>query len=149
MAKHVFRKAATSAVCTSAALLLAAAVFSRPLAAQDVTGRCTLPDSIAVRGNSRIADQKIRTDAGITAGTTLNFPVIQRALKALYALNEFDDVGYSGPEPDEEDGAHRIFFRLYALDTELSQLATGVTRAELRTAAKGHIIATAELVGIA
>ncbi len=95
MAKHVFRKAATSAVCTSAALLLAAAVAARPLAAQDVTGRCTLPDSIAVRGNNRIADQKIRTDAGLSAGATLNFPAVQRALKALYALNEFDDVAVS------------------------------------------------------
>src|SRR6187402_2328399 len=92
MAKHVFRTAATSAVCTSAALLLAAAVASRPLAAQDVSGKCTLPDSIAVRGNNRVADQKIRTDAGLTAGATLNFPTVQRALKALYALNEFDDV---------------------------------------------------------
>jgi phosphatidylethanolamine-binding protein (PEBP) family uncharacterized protein len=38
---------------------------------------------------------------------------------------------------------------LFALDTELLDLPPGATRAELREAAKGHIIARAELVGIA
>ena len=74
---------------------------------------------------------------------------IESPVELVQGLNEFDEVGYSGPEPDEEGGVHRIFFRLYALDTELAQLAPGVTRTELRTAAKGHILATAELVGIA
>ncbi|MCC6429752.1 MAG: outer membrane protein assembly factor BamA [Gemmatimonadaceae bacterium] len=75
-----------------AAVVLATAGSSRPLAAQETAGKCTEPDSIVVRGNSRVADQKIRTEAGIAPGTTLNFPTIQRAIKALYALNEFDDV---------------------------------------------------------
>ncbi len=74
---------------------------------------------------------------------------IEGPVELVQGLNEFDEVGYSGPDPEDEGGAHRIFFRLYALDTELSQLPTGVTRSELRSAAKGHIIATAELVGIA
>ncbi|MBL0172361.1 MAG: outer membrane protein assembly factor BamA [Gemmatimonadaceae bacterium] len=74
------------------AAVLAMAVLSRPVSAQDVIGRCTTPDSIAIRGNSRIADQKIRTEAGLSVGSDLNFPTIQRAIKALYALNEFDDV---------------------------------------------------------
>ena len=74
---------------------------------------------------------------------------IDSPVELVQGLNEFDEVGYSGPEPDEEGVAHRIFFRLYALDTELAQLAPGVTRAELRSSAKGHVIATAELVAIA
>jgi len=60
--------------------------------AQDVTGRCTTPDSVAVRGNRRIADAKIRTEGGIVPGAPLNFPGVQRAIKAVYALNEFDGV---------------------------------------------------------
>ena len=92
MQNRDIRKAANSAVCCVIAIVLAMAGSSRSLAAQDVTGRCTTPDSIVVRGNSRIADQKIRTEGGVSAGTPLNFPAIQRAIKALYALNEFDDV---------------------------------------------------------
>lgn len=63
-------------------------------------------------------------------------------------LNEFDVSGYSGVGQDEDRGTHRIFFRLYALDTELLDLPPGATRRELREALKGHVIATAELVGI-
>ena len=74
---------------------------------------------------------------------------IESPLELVQGLNEYDEVGYSGPETDEDRGPHRIFFRLFALDTELLDLPPGATRAELRQAAKGHIIATAELVGIA
>ncbi|MGH3666178.1 MAG: YbhB/YbcL family Raf kinase inhibitor-like protein [Egibacteraceae bacterium] len=74
---------------------------------------------------------------------------IEGPIELVQGLNEFDEVGYSGPEADDERGPHRIFFRLHALDTELVDLRPGVTRAELRQAAKGHVIATAELVGIA
>ena len=90
MQKRDSRRTANSTVRIAVAAGLAAAVFGRPLAAQDMTGRCTTPDSIAVRGNNRIADQKIRTEAGLTVGSVLNFPVIQRAIRALYSLNQFD-----------------------------------------------------------
>lgn len=63
-------------------------------------------------------------------------------------LNEFDRAGYTGPLPADDRGPHRMFFRLHALDAELD-IPPGLTRLELRAAAKGHIIATAELVGIA
>lgn len=61
-------------------------------------------------------------------------------------LNEFDEPGWTGPA--DEGRLHRMFFRLYALDTELVELAPGATREELRDAAKGHVIASTELVGI-
>lgn len=75
--------------------------------------------------------------------------LIEDPVSVVQGLNEFDEAGYTGPQPpDEQDrGPHRYFFRLFALDTELD-LPPGVTRAELRTAAKGHIVAQAELVGI-
>jgi len=86
--------------------------------------------------------------------TNLSFSVpreayIETPLELCQGLNEYDEVGYSGPETDEERGPHRIFFRLFALDTELLDLPPGATRAELRSAAKDHILARAELVGIA
>ena len=74
---------------------------------------------------------------------------IETPVELVQGLNEYDEVGYSGPEENFERGSHRIFFRLFALDTELLDLPPGATRTELREAAKGHIIARAELVGIA
>lgn len=85
---------------------------------------------------------------GLQAGVPRD-AYIESPVEIVQGLNEFDEVGYSGPEPDDERGPHRIFFRLYALDTELAQLPPGVTRSELRTAAKSHILGVAELVGIA
>lgn len=56
-------------------------------------------------------------------------------------------VGYEGPCPPLEDGAHRYFFDLYALDTELS-LASGSTRAQLEAAMATHILETAQIIGL-
>ncbi len=63
-------------------------------------------------------------------------------------LNEWDISGWTGPQ-DVDELPHRFFFRLHAMDTELVSLTPGASRDELREVAKGHIIATAELVGIA
>lgn len=73
--------------------------------------------------------------------------IMEDPVPLVQGLNEFDEVGYRGPEPDHERGRHRLFFRLFALDEELD-LPAGVTRAELRRAAKDHIIGSAELVTI-
>lgn len=56
-------------------------------------------------------------------------------------------VGYEGPCPPLEDGAHHYNFMLYALDTELG-LASGSTKAQLEAAMEGHILDTAELTGL-
>lgn len=74
--------------------------------------------------------------------------IVEDPVSLVQGLNEFDESGYSGPLPAEDRGPHRYFFRLFALDVELD-LPPGVTRAELRRAAKEHILASAELVGIA
>lgn len=69
-------------------------------------------------------------------------------VSVVQGLNEFDEVGYSGPTPDDDRGPHRLFFRLFALDAELD-IPPGIRREELRRAAKDHVIGTAELVSIA
>lgn len=74
--------------------------------------------------------------------------IIEEPFWFMQGLNEFDESGYSGPQPDDDRLSHRMFFRLFALDAELD-IPPGVHRAELRATAKGHIIGTAELVGIA
>ncbi|MGH9843411.1 MAG: hypothetical protein ACREEM_32135 [Blastocatellia bacterium] len=35
-------------------------------------------------------------------------------------VNGFERTGYGGPCPPKHDDSHRYFFRLYALDIELS-----------------------------
>ena len=76
--------------------------------------------------------------------------IIEEPVSVLQGLNELGEAGYTGPQaPEDPDLApHRYFFRLFALDTELD-LPPGVTRPDLRKAAKEHVIGTAELVGIA
>ncbi len=59
--------------------------------------------------------------------------------------NSWGRTGYGGPCPPR--GQHRYFFRLYALDTRLP-LADGVGKQALLKAMEGHILATAELMGV-
>jgi Raf kinase inhibitor-like YbhB/YbcL family protein len=59
-------------------------------------------------------------------------------------LNDWGRTGYGGPCPPI--GRHRYFFRIYALDTLLSDIRQP-TMAQLEQAVAGHILAKAELVG--
>lgn len=74
---------------------------------------------------------------------------LPEAVKTLPAgtregLNDWKRTGWGGPCPPI--GRHRYFFKLYALDTVLSDLGAA-TKARLEEAMKGHILARAELVG--
>lgn len=51
---------------------------------------------------------------------------------------------YGGPCPPS--GAHRYFFKLYALDITLG-LKEGFSRADLEKAVKGHVISESKLMG--
>src|SRR5712692_689410 len=62
----------------------------------------------------------------------------------LQGTNDFQKIGYGGPCPPS--GTHHYFFKLYALDGELS-LKAGATKAELLKAMEGHIIAQTQLMG--
>jgi len=59
-------------------------------------------------------------------------------------INDFKETGYRGPCPPI--GRHRYFFKLYALDAELTDLSTP-TKAQLEKAMQGHVLAEAHLVG--
>ena len=62
----------------------------------------------------------------------------------LQGVTDFQRVGYGGPCPPI--GRHRYFFKLYALDTKLPDLAQP-TRTQLEEAMRGHVLAQAELMG--
>jgi Raf kinase inhibitor-like YbhB/YbcL family protein len=59
--------------------------------------------------------------------------------------NDFRQIGYGGPCPPRGP-AHRYFFKLYALDTSLN-LKSGLRKAEIEKAMKGHILAQAQYMG--
>ncbi len=82
-----------------------------------------------------------------------NLPATTRAIAEggvgatmVQGTNDFKSVGYGGPCPPPGHGAHRYFFRLYALDAVLG-LPPGATRPELDHAMKGHVLASTELMG--
>lgn len=59
-------------------------------------------------------------------------------------LNSWQRTGYGGPCPPS--GTHRYFFTMVALDAELG-LAEGANKAEIMSAAEGHVLAEAVLMG--
>jgi Raf kinase inhibitor-like YbhB/YbcL family protein len=59
-------------------------------------------------------------------------------------LNDWNRTGWGGPCPPI--GRHRYFFKLYALGSELGDLARP-TQAALERAMQGRVLAQAELIG--
>ena len=68
----------------------------------------------------------------------------QQADGTRQGLTDFGRVGYGGPCPPS--GTHRYFFKLYALDGELT-LPPGATKAQVEAAMQGHVLAEAQLMG--
>lgn len=60
-------------------------------------------------------------------------------------MTDFGNINYGGPCPPL--GTHRYFFKLYALDTNLS-FPKGVTKQEVERAMQNHILSKAELIGL-
>lgn len=58
-------------------------------------------------------------------------------------MNDYKKTSYGGPCPPI--GQHRYFHKLYALDTTLD--LGNATKPEVEQAMKGHVLASAELIG--
>ena len=63
---------------------------------------------------------------------------------AVQGKNDWGKAEYGGPCPPI--GRHRYFFKLYALDIELTGLSSP-TKADLERAMKGHVLDSGELIG--
>jgi Raf kinase inhibitor-like YbhB/YbcL family protein len=63
---------------------------------------------------------------------------------ARHGINDFRKFGYGGPCPP--GGTHRYYFKLYALDIELTK-EPGITKDELLKAMEGHVLAEGQLMG--
>src|SRR5438093_704174 len=53
-------------------------------------GPCATPDSVAFRGQNRIPESQLRADVGIAPKSAVNSRVLTRALRDLYATNQFE-----------------------------------------------------------
>jgi hypothetical protein len=84
-----------------------------------------------------------------------NIPVSARSLKenaskgempkgAVQGKNDWGKAEYGGPCPPI--GRHRYFFKLYALDIDLTALASA-TKSDVEREMTGHVLASAELIG--
>jgi outer membrane protein insertion porin family len=67
--------------------------FGATARAQDtaVSGRCATPDTIVFRGAERTGDATVRNESGLVPGP-VNYRTLERAIKAIYATGQFDDV---------------------------------------------------------
>jgi Raf kinase inhibitor-like YbhB/YbcL family protein len=63
---------------------------------------------------------------------------------AVHGKNDWGKTQYGGPCPPI--GRHRYYFKLYALDNDLTGLSSA-TKAELLKAIEGHVIGNGELIG--
>ena len=78
-------------------------------------------------------------------GLIENAPATEKlAGGGMQGKNDFGKTGYGGPCPPS--GAHRYFYKLYALDAELD-LKAGAMKSELLKAMEGHVVAQGQLMG--
>ena len=71
----------------------------------------------------------------------------ERAAAARHGINGFGKPGYLGPAPPAGHGIHHYVFRLLAIDQPL-KIDGQPTYAKVETAAAGHVLAEARLVGV-
>ena len=69
----------------------------------------------------------------------------ENSVPGVEGMNDFNKHSYGGPCPPS--GTHRYFFKVYALDSELS-LPVHTRKRELLQAMTGHILAKGEIVGL-
>jgi Raf kinase inhibitor-like YbhB/YbcL family protein len=78
-------------------------------------------------------------------GIVENMPATEKLVAGGFqGTNDFQKIGYGGPCPPS--GTHRYFFKIYAVDVELT-LNAGATKFELEKAMEGHVVGQAQLMG--
>ena len=70
---------------------------------------------------------------------------VLQAAGAIQGITSAGVAGYRGPMPPP-GSTHHYYFRVYALDTQLSIAATA-DRAQLDSAMSGHVLSQGQLVG--
>ena len=70
--------------------------------------------------------------------------IAESTVPGVEGVNDFGRHAYGGPCPPS--GTHRYFFKVYALDCELT-LDPRSHKVDVETAMSGHVLAKGELVG--
>jgi Raf kinase inhibitor-like YbhB/YbcL family protein len=82
-----------------------------------------------------------------TTGLPEGLPKTNELLSgARHGVTDFGRNEYGGPCPPPGHGAHRYYFKVYALDAEIG-LAAGGTKQDVLEAMKGKILAEGQLMG--
>ena len=71
--------------------------------------------------------------------------IAENSIPGKQGHNDFGRYNYGGPCPPS--GTHRYFFKMYALDAKLD-LEEGIDKKDLEEAMEGHVLASAELIGL-
>lgn len=69
------------------------------------------------------------------------------AAGGVSGANDFGRPGYGGPCPPRGHGAHRYYFKLYALDVDTLGVPPNAARRDLDAALAGHVLAEARYMG--
>ena len=70
--------------------------------------------------------------------------IMEKSNDGISGMNDFGKTGYGGPCPPS--GTHRYYFKIFALDKELS-VSAGENKKALLEAMDGHVLASGELMG--
>lgn len=101
--------------------LLSLALRPGPLGAQGEA----VPDSIVVQGVRRVAAQTVLQTAGLAPGRSVGYRELQRAVTALYATGEFDDVSIGQAE---DEGRRLLVIRVRERPLLVRWTVRGVSR---------------------
>ncbi|MFH1191363.1 MAG: YbhB/YbcL family Raf kinase inhibitor-like protein [Candidatus Omnitrophota bacterium] len=71
--------------------------------------------------------------------------IAENSIPGIQGINSAGGKNYHGPCPPS--GAYRYLFKIYALDTVLN-LKAGISKEQLEKAMQGHILASAQLLGL-
>ena len=113
-----------------------------PAGTQSLVLVCDDPDAPAGTWDHWVLFNIAATTHSLPEGIPAD-PVVKGA--GTHGSNSWDRLGYGGPCPPK-GAAHRYYFRLYALDTNLD-LDPGAEKKDVEKAIEGHILAQGQLMG--
>ncbi|MBW3571720.1 MAG: outer membrane protein assembly factor BamA [Gemmatimonadetes bacterium] len=92
---HFFRGGAAAAALLTLALCAlapAAAHAQDPAPAEQAPPQGFVVDTVVVRGTQRVTDEAVRVSSGVRAGSVVNAPLVQEAIRRLMATGNFESV---------------------------------------------------------
>jgi len=108
-------------------LVLSLAVLApRPCGAQGERPPVLTPDSIAVQGARRTTTATVLQTSGLLPGRALTYKDVQRAILALYATGQYDDVQIA--QTQAAGGKNLVLIRVRERPTLVKWAVRGVQR---------------------